>query len=308
MTGDVRSQAADDARREAIRERPAGWGGPCGPPAGAGTTGDIEDAHAALDRIGASRSRGVVALSLAQRVIACAARVEELEASETRLREVCQRIRAGWLPHRLSTDGSWWWGTPSPAGGFGLWSTGQVPSMNLVERMADDEVAAWIATLHPMAPEAAGASTEGTTERVVADSAEHKIVDLMAALEESVLAARAARERRSEDAFGGASTEGDDFYRGGRNMSAFDGPNPRSVPEKWGSIVTAEEAEVRATATALTVNGYERLMELVRPEDRREALACLGGVVRAVARDLAKHWEALNDSSAGGASTEGSEG
>lgn len=116
-------------------------------------------------------------------------------------------------PHRLSADGSWWWGAPAADEGFRLWSTGLAPSMRLVERMTDDEVAAWTATLHPMAPEVE--------------------------------------------------------------------PRPRPAS------MTAKEAEVRAAATALTVNGYERLLELVRPEDRREALACLLGVVRAVASDLA---------------------
>lgn len=69
------------------------------------------------------------------------------------LREVCQRIRAGWLPHRLS-PGSWWWGRPAADDGFRLWSEGLVPSMIVVEPMEAEEVEAWTATLHWAAPEA----------------------------------------------------------------------------------------------------------------------------------------------------------
>lgn len=65
---------------------------------------------------------------------------------------ICQRMRAGWLPHRLS-EGSWWWGRPSGGDGFHLWSTGAVPTMSIVERMTDGEVQVWVATLHPAAPE-----------------------------------------------------------------------------------------------------------------------------------------------------------
>lgn len=65
---------------------------------------------------------------------------------------VCQRLRAGWLPHRLAV-GSWWWGRPRSGDGFYLWSEGVVPSMSVVEPMTDAEVAAWTATLHPLAPE-----------------------------------------------------------------------------------------------------------------------------------------------------------
>lgn len=65
---------------------------------------------------------------------------------------VCQRIRAGWLPHRLSAGG-WWWGRPDHEDGFHLWSEGYVPCMRVVEPMSTAEVDAWVSTLHEHAPE-----------------------------------------------------------------------------------------------------------------------------------------------------------
>jgi hypothetical protein len=73
---------------------------------------------------------------------------------------VLRRIRAGWLPHRLSSGG-WWWGRPVRDEGYRLWSEGTVPSMSVVEPMAPTEVAAWQASLHPKAPEAATTSEGG---------------------------------------------------------------------------------------------------------------------------------------------------
>lgn len=66
--------------------------------------------------------------------------------------DICQRIRAGWLPHRLSA-GSWWWGRPSGEHGFRLWSQGSVPTMSIVDPMTVNEVRVWRASLHPMAAE-----------------------------------------------------------------------------------------------------------------------------------------------------------
>lgn len=63
---------------------------------------------------------------------------------------VCQRIRAGWLPHKMGHG--WWYGRPR-AGGFDYWRMGVTPSMSVVEQMPDDERDAWIGTLHEHAPE-----------------------------------------------------------------------------------------------------------------------------------------------------------
>jgi hypothetical protein len=71
------------------------------------------------------------------------------EGQVTTLRDVCQRIRAGWLPHRVGDR--WWYGRPSAYDGFSLWSEGKVPTMLVVEPMPDTERDAWMATLHPMA-------------------------------------------------------------------------------------------------------------------------------------------------------------
>lgn len=92
-------------------------------------------------------------------------RVEQLEASERRLRDICQRIRAGWLPHRLEPDGTWWWGRPSSDDGWRLWTDGLVPTMAVVEHMTDEEVEAWTATLHPFAPEAPQSASSGSPTR-----------------------------------------------------------------------------------------------------------------------------------------------
>ena len=68
--------------------------------------------------------------------------------------DVCQRIRAGWLPYREAGSGSWWWGRPANLEGFFLWSQGDVPAMAVAELMEPDEVEAWQSTLHWAAPEA----------------------------------------------------------------------------------------------------------------------------------------------------------
>lgn len=64
----------------------------------------------------------------------------------------CQRIRAGWLPHRLAA-GTWWWGRPAADDGYRLWSEGFVPSMSVVEPMSSAEVDAWGSALSLFAPE-----------------------------------------------------------------------------------------------------------------------------------------------------------
>lgn len=71
------------------------------------------------------------------------------------VRRVLQRIRAGWLPHYVGPPqrGSWWWGRPSQSDGFALWASGLVPSMAVVETMAEDEIELWTRSLHPLAPE-----------------------------------------------------------------------------------------------------------------------------------------------------------
>ena len=68
------------------------------------------------------------------------------------LQHICRRIRAGWLPHRLSS-GSWWWGRPRDPAGWELWTVGVVPSMEVVEHMTQEEVNVWTGTLHPFAQE-----------------------------------------------------------------------------------------------------------------------------------------------------------
>lgn len=60
-------------------------------------------------------------------------------------------------------------------------------------------------------------------------------------------------------------------------------PDNSPIPQPITWFVPAKKAEVDAVATALGTNGFDRLMELVPPEDHKEALACLTGIVRAVA-------------------------
>ena len=78
---------------------------------------------------------------------------EQIRGMSDDVRRVLQRIRAGWLPHKV---GTWWWGRPieQTPSGFTLWSQGLVPSMSVIEPMDDDEIEVWTAYLHPMAEEA----------------------------------------------------------------------------------------------------------------------------------------------------------
>lgn len=79
-----------------------------------------------------------------------------VERHHKALVDVCQRIRAGWLPHYLRANRSWWWGRPTEgSAGFWHWSEGRVPAMSVVERMKPAEVEAWVSTLHEHAPERA---------------------------------------------------------------------------------------------------------------------------------------------------------
>lgn len=86
--------------------------------------------------------------------------------------QVLQRIRAGWLPHTVGPpeNGSWWWGRPTDADGFRLWSQGMTPSMEVVERMTLAEARVWIDSLHPLAPEAeSDAQRDAMNARLKAD-------------------------------------------------------------------------------------------------------------------------------------------
>lgn len=56
---------------------------------------------------------------------------------------VMTRLFEGWLPHRLSADGSWWWGMPrEPGEARRLLLHGMVASMSDVTPMTEFEVAA----------------------------------------------------------------------------------------------------------------------------------------------------------------------
>lgn len=86
------------------------------------------------------------------------------------LTRVCQRIRAGWLPHVVGPVGGaqWWYGRPRDDG-FDLWRQGLTPSMSIVDLMPEDEAAAWEETLHPLARERSRRPIPATTEGAPTD-------------------------------------------------------------------------------------------------------------------------------------------
>lgn len=62
-------------------------------------------------------------------------------------------------------------------------------------------------------------------------------------------------------------------------------PDNSPIPQPVTWFVRFPDSVLDAATKALCTNGADRLLELVGPENRREAIACITGMVRAAMND-----------------------